>query len=150
MAEKIRERAVAGEDPDKLEAEAYSTLKAPGTPPNTNLGAKRHGAIDARYEQQISALKAGEVSEVLDDPQGYSIYKVESKTKLPLSAVEKDIETTLQRQRFEEKLKQLLGSVKTELNEDYFGAEAPAQPKRPTLQPLPVPAWFRYCPCQFR
>ena len=90
--------------------------------PNTNLGAKRTGAIDARYEKQISALNPGQVTEVLEDPQGLVIYKVDAKRTIPLDTVRKDIENSLQRQRFDEKMKQLLGSVKADFNESYFGA----------------------------
>ena len=136
LADSIRKRLAAGEDPEKLEAEAYTMLKVPGTPPTTSLGWKRHGTIDARYEQQISALQAGQVSEVLDDLQGYSIYKLELKRTVPLNTVEKDIENALQRQRFEEKMKQLLGTAKADFNENYFGSvEPPTSP-----QPAPAPA----------
>ena len=130
LADSIQKRLAAGEDAEKLETEAYTLLKAPGTPPTTSLGWKRHGTIDARYEQQISALQAGQVSEVLDDPQGYSIYKLELKRTVPLNTVEKDIESALQRQRFEEKMKQLLGSVKADYTESYFGV--PDQPQSPS------------------
>jgi parvulin-like peptidyl-prolyl isomerase len=132
----MHERAAAGEDPEKLEAEAYSTLKIITPAPNTNLGAKRPGAIDARYEKQISALTPGQVTEVLEDPQGFVIYKVDSKRTIPVDTVRKDIENLLQRQRFEEKMKQLLGSVKADFNEIYFGAgqQPPATTPAPQLR----------------
>jgi parvulin-like peptidyl-prolyl isomerase len=136
VADKVRARAAAGEDPEKLEAEAYSTLKVTTPPPNTNLGTKRLGAIDARYEKQISALNPGQVTELLEDPQGFVIYKVDSKRTIPLDTVRADIENALQRQRFEEKMKQLLGSVKTDLNESYFGSQQPS-PERPGATPAP-------------
>jgi parvulin-like peptidyl-prolyl isomerase len=135
VATKIRERAAAGEDPAKLETEAYSTLKITTPAPNTDLGAKR-GSVDPRYEKQIGALAPGQVTEVLEDPQGFVIYKVDSKRTVPLETVFKDIENLLQRQRFEEKMKQLIGSVKTDFNESYFGGQQPAaQPSATTPAP---------------
>jgi hypothetical protein len=38
LANKIHDRAAAGEDLDKLQAEAYLAVKAPGAPPTTSLG----------------------------------------------------------------------------------------------------------------
>src|SRR5438067_408160 len=64
LANDIRERAAAGEDPDKLQVEAYKTAKSAGTPPSTSLGWKRRGGMDPRHEPQIQPLHAGEVSPV--------------------------------------------------------------------------------------
>jgi hypothetical protein len=71
---------------------------------------------------------------VLDDPQGWVIYKLDSKRTVPLDTVRKDIEGALQRQRFEEKMKQLLGSTKADFNESYFG---PVQQPQPPATPAP-------------
>jgi len=137
VADKIRARTATGEDPEKLETEAYSTLKITIPAPNTNLGAKRTGAIDARYEKQISALSPGQVTEVLEDQQGFVIYKLDSKRTIPLDTVRKDIESSLQRQRFDEKMKQLLGSVKADFNESYFGTGQQSPAQSPAATPAP-------------
>ncbi len=135
FADKIRERAAAGEDPDKLEVEAYKETKSAAAPPNTDLGWKRKGAMDPRHEPQILPLKSGEVSPVMEDGQAYYIYKVESKRQQPLESVQKDIETTLQRERAQKTMKGLIENIKPQLNEAYFGPEPQKTP--PTGQQTP-------------
>jgi hypothetical protein len=139
LAEKIRARAGAGEDPDKLEAEAYAAAKMPGAPPTTALGWKRRGAMDPRHEPQIVQMKAGQLSEVIEDAQSYYIYKVDAKRIIPLATIKEDLERGLSGQIAENKARALLGGIKVELNEAYFGPtpQAPAAPKPapPTTNP---------------
>jgi parvulin-like peptidyl-prolyl isomerase len=138
LADKIHERAVAGEDPDKLEADAYLATKAPGAPPSTSLGWKRPGAMDPRHEPQIVALKSGQVSEVLEDGQGYYIYKVDSKRMVPLATVAKDIENVLQTQRTQQTAKQIFDRTKPQLSDAYFGPAETAKPEPPAAK-APAP-----------
>jgi hypothetical protein len=139
LAEKIHDRAAAGEDPDKLEAEAYLATKAPGAPPSTSLGWKRHGSMDPRHEPQIIALKSGQVSALLEDGQGFYIYKVDSKRMVPLQSVSKDIENAVQAQRTQQAVQKIFDSMKPQLNDAYFGpAEPPAKQEAPPQQP-PAP-----------
>lgn len=133
FADKIRERAAAGEDPDNLEVEAYKETKSAAAPPNTDLGWKRKGGMDPRHEPQILPLKSGEVSQVMEDGQAYYIYKVESKRLQPLDAVQKDIEKILQQEQAQKTLKGILDNIKPQLNEAYFGPE-PAKTPPPTQQ----------------
>jgi parvulin-like peptidyl-prolyl isomerase len=135
LADKIHERAAAGEDPDKLEAEAYLAMKAPGAPPSTSLGWKRHGSMDPRHEPQIIALKSGQVSSVLEDGQGFYIYKVDSKRMVPLPSVSKDIEGALQAQRTQQAVQKIFDSMKPQLNDAYFGPAEPATQNAPPQQP---------------
>ena len=133
LAQKIHDRAAAGEDPDKLQIEAYQAVKAPGTPPTTSLGWKRRGNNDPRHEPQVAQLHAGEVSPPMEDGQAYYIYKLDSKRLIPFANVEKDLEPVLQNQRMQEKMKQLLDSIKPQFNDAYFGP--PPSPPVPTKQP---------------
>lgn len=135
LAEKLKTRAAAGEDPDKLEAEAYAAAKMPGAPPTTSLGWKRRGAMDPRHEPQIVAMKAGQLSEVIEDAQSYYIYKVDSKRMIPLASVKEDLERGLGGQMAENKIRAVLGGIKAELNDAYFG---PA-PQPPAPQPSAPP-----------
>jgi hypothetical protein len=132
LAEKLKARAAAGEDPDKLEAEAYATAKMPGAPPMTSLGWKRRGAMDPRHEPQIIQLKAGQLSDVIEDAQSYYIYKVDAKRIIPLSAVKEDLERGLSGQAAENRIRALLGTIRVEMNDAYFGpspsAVTPQQP----------------------
>jgi hypothetical protein len=137
LADKIHARATAGEDPDKLEAEAYATAKMPGAPPSTNLGWKRRGAMDPRHEPQIVALKAGQLSGVIEDAQSFYIYKVDAKRIIPLATVKDDIERGLAGQATENKVRALLGNVRVDMNEAYFGPP-PTPPPAQTQQPPPA------------
>jgi len=135
LAEKILARATAGEDPDKLEAEVYGTAKMPGAPPATSLGWKRRGAMDPRHEPQIVALKAGQLSGVIEDAQSYYIYKVDAKRIIPLATVKDDIERGLAGQATENKVRALLGTIRVDMNEAYFG---PPPTPPPAQQPPPA------------
>lgn len=128
LAEQLRQRALKGEEMDKLQAEAFLNTKAPGAPPSTALGWKRRGAMDMRHENQIVAMRAGQISELLDDNQYWYFYKVDSKRMIPLATAQKDIENALQQQRMETRIRQVLGGIKPDLSEAYFGPpEAPQQ-----------------------
>ncbi|HUR37747.1 MAG TPA: peptidyl-prolyl cis-trans isomerase [Terriglobales bacterium] len=136
LADKVRARATAGEDADKLEAEVYATAKMPGAPPSTNLGWKRRGAMDPRHEPQIVALKAGQLSEVIEDAQSYYVYKVDAKRIIPLATVKDDIERGLAGQATENKIRALLGSIRVDMNEGYFGPPpAPPAAQQPPSAP---------------
>ena len=67
LAEKIRQRWVAGEDPTKLEKEAMDSSGVKTTPPDVNVGARRPGSLPEAHEA-VFDLKAGEISPVYSDP----------------------------------------------------------------------------------
>lgn len=137
LAQKIRARATEGEKFADLQAEVWSTEKSKGTPPNPDLGWKRQAAVDQRFETQLAALKTGDVSPVLEDAQNEYVYKLTEKRQIPLEQVRKDIAAALQQQLFSEKINQLLESVKTDLNESYFGP-APENEKTPAQEKPPA------------
>ncbi len=139
-AEKVRARAAAGEDLDKLQKEvsesaSNKTATAPGSQPAaniaipaTNLGPRRRGSLPLAHEQ-VFDLQPGEVSQPLDDMSGYYIYKVESKRQLPLDDVKAEIERTLQGQKMQDAMQAIAATATPELNETYFGpASAGAMP----------------------
>ena len=142
LAEKIRERAAAGEDLDKLQQEATAAVspeaaKMPASP--TTMGARRRGSLPPHEESQIFELSAGQVSPVFEEPTGFFIYKVESRRVVPL---EGDLKTQIARQLEEQRLKdaieKTIGQVKTELDENYFKPPEPA--KAPATAPAPPTA----------
>lgn len=126
-AVKIRERWVAGEDPTKLEKEVYEHAGYTTTSPDVNLGARRPGSLPPTHEA-VFELKATEISQPFNDPAAYYIYKALTVRQVPLSEVKSTIETTLQRQMYQEKIQQIKSSVTPELNEAYFGPDIPEQP----------------------
>jgi len=136
LAGKIRERAAAGEDPDKLEQEVFKTGGQGSPPPTTVMGARRRGSLPFNHEEQVFKLNAGEVSQPIADPSGFFIYKVEARRTLPLEQVESEIRRTLQTQKFQERMGQITKPVSAELNEAYFG---PAPPPAPPAATRPTP-----------
>lgn len=121
LADKIRGRAAAGEDFEKLQKEAFETTDNKGTPPPTSLGAKRHGTLPPKQEEAVFNLKPGEVSPVYEEPSGYFIYKVESKGVAPLADVKQEIQRTLEAEKMRAALEKLKDSVKPVFNDQYFG-----------------------------
>src|SRR5262249_4810599 len=75
IANDLLARATAGEDKDKLEAEAYQKTKAAGAPPNTSLGWRGRGRLGP-HEDDIVKLKTGQVSPLYDDANNLYIFKV--------------------------------------------------------------------------
>ena len=130
-ADKLRARAAAGEDFNKLQAEAFQVASIKSTAPNTNMGKVRHNVLPP---SQVTAmdLKPGEVSPVIADQSGFFIYKVVSKETMSLDQAREEIKGTLRSQRLQEEMKSVQESATPTLDEAYFGPEAPP---RPTLQP---------------
>ena len=138
LAKDIHDRVAKGEDLDKLQKEAYTTLSLTIAPPNTNVGNRRRGQMAPKEEQELFGLKPGEVSQVEQDPSGYIIYKVESKQTLPLENVKEEISREIYREKMEGKIKSAQASVKPEFNGQYFGVPAQPAAGRPGGPPLAV------------
>lgn len=124
-AQKLRDRAAAGEDFDKLQKEAYDASSNKQTPPPTTIGAQRRGTLPPDQDAQVFSLAPGGVSPLLENPGGWYVYKVESKRTLPLAEVKEEIARKLQPERLADSRNDIINSVSTKLNDNYFGpAEA--------------------------
>jgi len=133
LAQQVRDRLQKGEDPVKVQADVFQQEKSQATPPQTKREHVRRGTtLPATDEPKIFALKPGEVSDVISDPIGYSVYKMGEKKQLPFDAVKNDMKTVLVTQRMKDRLTAITNSTKTQLNPDYFGASQP--PQSPTPQ----------------
>lgn len=125
LAEKLQQRAAAGEDFDKLQKEAFTAANNKGTPPSADIGERRRSTLPPREADTVFGLKAGEVSPPLEEPSGFSIYKVVSKDQVPLDKVREEIKTTLGRERIRERMEKVRNSLKPTYNEAYFGSGTP-------------------------
>jgi hypothetical protein len=137
-AEALRTRAVAGEDFEKLQKEAFDLAGLKSTPPPTNLGKMRRTNLPPAHAS-VFDLKPNQVAPVISDPSGHYIYRLVSKQIPPLDQVKEEIHATLQNQRMKDALQNIQNSTTSELNDTYFGASpaAPARgPGRPN-QPAP-------------
>lgn len=125
VAQDIHNRAQKGEDMDKLQKEAYSTLGLTISPPNTTMGTRRRGTLPKTEEDELFGLKPGEVSKVEQDATGYSIYKVENRDTIALDKVKEEISRELAREGIEAKNKEINAGIHADLNESYFGPPTP-------------------------
>lgn len=129
--------AIAAKAPNadfaKLQKQAYTDLEITATPPPTELKDVRRDNIPPTQAKAFDA-KEGEVSEPIDDAGGIYIYKVVSKKKLTQPEVEQDIKKTLEQERAQALMSKLVGNIKLDYNEAYFGGPAAARPGPPSLQ----------------
>lgn len=143
VATDIHARAVNGEDPDKLQKEAFVAAGLPNNATNTKMEKVRRSALPPNH-QAVMELKAGEVSELISDPNGaYYIYKMVSRETLPLDTMKPEIRNLISSQRFRDSMQAFQGNV--DLNDAYFGpARGPGMPlpprgPRPADQPASDP-----------
>lgn len=146
-ADKLRARAAAGEDFVKLQQEAYdfSGMKLVASASNTHVEkvAKAHMLGN---DASIFDLKDGEISQVIDDPQGFMIYKVDGSEDQPLADVREEVTHNVQT----EKLKAASESIQKQMSQDttyndaYFAVPAPPSLRKPGEEappssPAPAP-----------
>src|ERR1700674_4380951 len=131
LAAGLRARAAKGEDPDKLQKEAYAAAGLPGNAPSTKMEKVRRTTLPANH-QAVMDLKPGEVSEVISDPNsGHYIYKLVSKETLSLDdKVKTEIRNTISSQRYRDSMQGFQGNV--DFNDAYFGPT-----RNPAMPPLP-------------
>ena len=127
LAESLRARAAAGEDFAKLQKEAFEAAGMKIESPTVNLPSVRRTG-SASGTAAVFDLKPGEVSQVINDSGGHYIYKVNSKSELPLDQATDEIHSKLQNDRMREMMDKLNNSFKVETNEAYFGPSPPAGP----------------------
>jgi hypothetical protein len=80
---------------------------------------------------------------VINDAGGHYIYKLDSKSQVPLDQAKTEIRSKLQNDRMREMMDHLNNSFKVETNEAYFGpggAGMPQQPQLPRSRPGAPPA----------
>lgn len=139
LAYELQERAIAGEDMEKLQKEVYQTLglqspyadyEARGikTPPVSSLKPIRRGNMEQKTEAELFALKPGEITSVREFPTAYVIYKLESRRMIPLEEVTAEISMKIYQQNMATLMKPL-GSVQARYNERYF-SRAGGEPVR--------------------
>ncbi len=136
LADDLRTRAAAGEDFIKLQKEAFEAAGMKIESPTVNLPSIRRTGLSPAHAT-VFDLKTGEVSQVISDAGGHYIYKVNSKTEVPLEQAKGEIHSRLQNERMRESIEKLNSSFKVETNEAYFGPGGPAaMPPRP-MRPMP-------------
>ena len=141
VANDIQKRAAAGENFENLQKEAYAAAGIAGAPAPTSIGKLRRSQIPVD-QRPILDLKAGEVSGLFSEANGYYVYKLVSKDTKPLEQARDEIRTTLSQQRLQDAMAKYQRENKATLNEAYFGpAGSPLPPRRGAPESSsPVPA----------
>jgi hypothetical protein len=137
LAGDIRERAARGEDVTSLQAEVYKTLGLKTQPPQTELSVSPKPTFPANVEQEINALKAGEVTKVEFEPSGFNIYKVRSRNTVPLELARAQIVREISQKNIDDALKAATSGVTSDLNEQYFNLRHANPPPRIPARMLP-------------
>jgi hypothetical protein len=131
LAAKLRTRAAAGEDITKLQKEAFEAAGMKIETTAVNLPSVRRNGLP-QAQTVVFDLKPGEVSQVISDAGGHYIYKLNSKTMMPLDQGKTEIRGRLQNERMRERTDKLNASFSSVSNEAYFGpaAAGPTPPLR--------------------
>lgn len=120
IAERLQKDAEAGKNLDELQKQAYTELGIQQQPLPTEMGVRRRNSFPAEQAEAIFSLADGKVSRVIEDPNGFYIYKVESKTTVPESNVSNEIKGDITQKSYAQSLDQIFEPVKAEVNPQYF------------------------------
>ncbi len=134
-ANAMRERAVKGESLETLQKEAYTALGLTAAPPTTDAGTRRKGMLLPAEEDELFAMKPGQISKVETEPSGFIIYKLESRQTVPLAQMKDEISRELFRQSMEGETKSIAGSLHADFNDQYFGPPTPVPANGPGATP---------------
>ena len=129
----LHDRAVAGEDCDKLQAEAFKVAGIQSKSPTSKMDKVRRNHLPPAQASAMD-LKVGEFSAVLSDQSGYFVFKMVKKETLSLDAVKDEIKGTLRSQKLQDQMQAIEHSATANLDEAYFGPEAQV-PTRPIMPP---------------
>ena len=138
-ADKLRTRAAAGEDFNKLQEESFQVAGIKSSAPNISMGKVRRNVLPPSQASAMD-LKPGEVSPVIADQSGFFIYKLVSKGSMPLDQAREEIKGTLRSERLQNEMKAVQESATSSLDEAYFGPETPARGLMPPGAPGTAPA----------
>ncbi len=137
-AEEIRKKILGGADFEEMAAKFSDDSTTSGK--GGDLGYVRRFSQDSRIMlvppqlEAIFALKAGEISPVVQTPFGFELFKVEERKSPKLLDVRKDVDAKIKQQKFDEWYKDLKTAAGVEVDENYFGsgrrvASAPSSQK---------------------
>jgi hypothetical protein len=118
-AEDFRNRALGGQEFTSLQREAAGG-SPDVVPPPAPWAPVLCGSLPEAI-RQVCDLRPGEISAVLPEGPGFSLYRLESKHPRELSDVRQDIHTTLERLSLQADLEKVRNPITLDLDEGYFG-----------------------------
>jgi hypothetical protein len=119
----IQKRAVAGEDMDQLQQEAFKALHIQAPAPPVVVRAVRRGTLQGE-EAKVFDMKPGEISPVLEAPAAFAIVKIESNDLTPLGAARREIEAVLRRDAVQNELSEAAKKIHAQFNLSYLDLTA--------------------------
>jgi parvulin-like peptidyl-prolyl isomerase len=118
LAADLHARAANGEDPDKLQLEAYTAAGISGANSNTRMEKVRRAMLPPQHEA-VMDLKPGQISQVFSDPEGaHFIYKMLGKETVPFDDAKAEIRRQMANQRHRNSMKAFQADVV--FNDAYF------------------------------
>jgi parvulin-like peptidyl-prolyl isomerase len=133
LAGAIRERAAKGEDMAALQVEAYTSLGLNFQPPQTEMTTNPKPTLLPNVEQDINALKPGEVTKVEFEPSGFNIYKLRSRNTVPLEQAKAQLVREISQKNINAALNAATSGVHSDLNEQYFNPRLTSAPQVPKV-----------------
>jgi len=134
-AETLQSRCAAGEDPDKLQAEADERADQKVTPPADLKGQRASAFPEA--QRTIFTLKPGECAVVAPELNELFLYKMVATSVAPLDQVRQSIVATLESEYIKNQLDTLTKQNAVSFNDKYFPSANPGQaaPTAPSANP---------------
>jgi PPIC-type PPIASE domain len=138
LADELHQRAATTNEFRELQAEVNERAEIKD-PPDSRVVLPAT-ALPSTQQEVVQQLKPGELSQVIHDPSGFFIYKLEAIRPLPLEAEAKQIQDELAESKVQQQVAKLLSSSKPALNQQYFqqGAGWSGRGSRATINDSPA------------
>ncbi len=118
VADQLHTRAIAGEDFNKLQADAYR-IAGINASASSSMGKIRRISLPPN-QAWVMDLNPGEVSSVIPGPNAYFIYKIRTKEMVPLDQAREEIKEVLRSRRIQDETRLIEESATSTFNEVYF------------------------------
>jgi hypothetical protein len=118
LADQLHARAVAGEDFSKLQADA-NRVAGIKSAANASMGRVRRISFPPN-QGWVMDSRTNEVSSVIADANGYTIYKIKTKETLSLEQAREEIVGILRSRRLQEGMREIQDSATSIFDESYF------------------------------
>ena len=129
FAETLRTRCAAGEDVNKLQAEADERVQQKEVPAADLKNQRATGYPET--QRSIFSLKPGECAVVAPDQNQAFVYKMVVATTMPMDEARKAITATLEADYIKNQLEELRKQNAVSFNDKYFPSATPNPPQQP-------------------
>jgi len=127
-AEQIRKKALAGGSFAKLEKEVYVFAgEDPDEAPSVELDGTTRSGVERQYQGIVFHLKPGQISDLVPAPMGWHIFKLVSKSEVPMS----EARNLLLSLRVRDAVDAAKAEIKTDFNDAYFNVPGGMEQAKP-------------------